>query len=104
MNIDQIEQEIKQVVKRDTKFKPGQSGNPGGRPKTKIWRAALMSMTTREDIEDMARALIDKCKNGDIPAIKEFADRIDGKAIQEITGKDGDQLQSVIILPAVREE
>lgn len=43
---------------------------------------------------DIAMALINKAKDGDISAIKEFGDRVDGKAVSttELTGADGAEL------------
>ena len=66
--------------------------------KAKIWSAAIMralekrSRTERKKIIDsIADALIDKCLERDLPAIKEFGDRVEGKVPQAIegTGDDG---------------
>jgi hypothetical protein len=42
----------------------------------------------------VAQALIDKAITGDVSAIKEFADRVDGKSVAttELTGADGKDL------------
>ena len=59
--------------------------------KAKIWSAAIMralekrSRTERKKIIDsIADALIDKCLERDLPAIKEFGDRIEGKVPQQL--------------------
>lgn len=75
-------------------FKPGQSGNPNGRPKSKPFKAALQkALDAAGDDKDMlklvADALVGKAMMGDVPAIKELADRLDGKVSQPIDG-DGE--------------
>jgi hypothetical protein len=76
-----------------TRFKPGQSGNPGGRPKT-----APLSQACRELLADsvpndregrtyaqaIAQTLGEKALAGDIRAAQELADRAEGKARQSI--------------------
>lgn len=75
-------------------FTPGQSGNPGGRPKTaKLFRDALMVELKRTDgdverIQKVAHRLVENAIGGETAAIKEIADRIDGKVPQGITGDD----------------
>lgn len=77
-------------------FVKGQSGNPGGRPKKKLWRDAIQaSLSTNtegeynlEHIRAVSDALIIAAKAGDIQAIKEIGDRIDGKVPQGIGGDD----------------
>ena len=67
--------------------------NPGGRPKEKPFREALL-MELKSAGEDhktlrrIARAVISKAEDGDIQAIKEIADRLDGKVPQGIEGGD----------------
>jgi hypothetical protein len=77
-------------------WRPGQSGNPGGRPKTKAFKNALEAELEEAgddgpSLRKIARALIDKAATGDIQAIKELADRLDGKPMQllEHSGPDG---------------
>ena len=76
-------------------FEPGQSGNPGGRPKgAKIWQDALRRAIKRRETDDplalerLADKLINMAADGDIQALRELADRLDGKPKQqtEITG------------------
>jgi len=68
-------------------FAKGKSGNPGGRPKTKPWADALMLAASREDgdttkLHKIAAKTVELAIQGDISAIKEFGDRIDGKPQQ----------------------
>jgi hypothetical protein len=63
----------------------------------RLWADTLKRALIQADGEKLrkiAEALIDKASNGDIAAIKELGDRVDGKAIatQEITGADGKDL------------
>jgi hypothetical protein len=73
-------------------FQAGQSGNPGGRPKTaKLFRDALMVELKRteddvERIQKVAQRLVENAIAGETAAIKEIADRIDGKVPQGIGG------------------
>lgn len=75
-------------------FQPGETGNPGGRPKTaKMFRDALMTALKKTDgdvekIQKIADALTDKAAAGDVQAIKEVADRIDGKVPQAVVGDE----------------
>lgn len=42
-----------------------------------------------DKLRAVAQALVDRALTGDVPAIREIADRIDGRVAQAITG-DGD--------------
>lgn len=75
-------------------FKPGQSGNPAGRPKSITLSEAYrkqLAMTDETDplkrtfAEVLAEQMIVKAKTGDVAALKEVADRVEGKAKQTIT-------------------
>lgn len=75
-------------------FQPGQSGNPNGRPKSKPFKDALQkALKDAEGDKDLlaavATALVGKAMMGDVPAIKELADRMDGKVSQPIEGEEG---------------
>lgn len=90
-------------------WKPGQSGNPGGRPKTKEWRSALLRAVDEaarngegKVLDEIARATVREALNGNMHAIKEIGDRIDGRAVQEVTGPDGEGLFSQVKVLFVR--
>lgn len=84
-------------------FEAGKSGNPGGRPKAKPFKDALM-------IEALAAERGEEClappgslrwnarkllTQGDVPAIREIADRLDGKVPQAISGDEENPLNFV---------
>jgi ribosomal protein L17 len=75
-------------------FKPGQSGNPAGRPKaltlSEAYRRELAKIDEadpqkRTFAEVLAEQMIVRAKTGDVAALKEVADRVEGKAKQTIT-------------------
>jgi len=71
-------------------WKPGQSGNPGGRPKRDSITSALLQQleqqnTDSETIADsIAAVLVKRALSGDVRAIREIADRTEGKPRQQI--------------------
>lgn len=76
-------------------FQPGQSGNPNGQPKwVKPWRDAIrLAIARREQdnphaIVDLAEKLLKAVDGGDVSAMKEFGDRVDGKVAQPVGGAD----------------
>lgn len=78
-------------MSKETQFKPGQSGNPAGRPKSKPFREAIQRALEeagddKASLQAVATALVGKALMGDVPAIKELADRMDGKVAQAIIG------------------
>src|SRR5690349_12967880 len=73
-------------------FEPGQSGNPGGRPKSKPFADALRmeiaaAGADHKALREVARALLTKAAEGDVPAINALADRLDGKVPQAVEGE-----------------
>ncbi len=77
-------------------FAPGQSGNPGGKSKSqKMFRDALVVALKRasadgvEAIQEVADGLVSKAiADRDVQAIREIADRIDGKVPQGVGGSE----------------
>lgn len=76
-------------------WEAGKSGNPGGRPKLKPWHDALRKAIKRaEDVGDkrkldeIAWKVLGQAAEGDMQAVKEIADRLDGKVPQTIAGDD----------------
>ena len=58
---------------------PGGPGNPYAKRVADL-RAALLESVTEQDIRAVARALVKRAKEGEIPAIRELLDRLMGKA------------------------
>lgn len=55
--------------------------------KNKLWEEALRRALLAEDgrkLRDLADKLIERAQNGDVQALKEIGDRIDGKATQPL--------------------
>lgn len=86
-------------------FQKGQSGNPNGRPKSsKLFNDMLRLAINGADgdmaeLRKIADKLVEKAVAGDIQAIKEVADRLDGKPHQSTDTKvsvDDDPLMAVI--------
>jgi hypothetical protein len=82
-------------------FQPGQSGNPNGRPKSKPFADALKAALKAagddsKTLEAVALALVTKANTGDVAAIKEIADRLDGKVAQAIIGGEEDDPAIVV--------
>ena len=86
-------------------WKKGKSGNPSGGRKDKWWADAIRkegNRAAKEDgkilkgedgkeikrIELAAKRLFDRAENGEISAMKEIGDRLDGKPAQTIQGTD----------------
>lgn len=80
-------------------FRPGQSGNPNGRPKGRSLTARLRTIIGREtkdgkDYGDLVmEVLVKAALKGDMKAMGYILDRVDGKLAQpikqEISGPDG---------------
>tara|TARA_R110000868_G_scaffold39049_1_gene136290 strand:+ start:288 stop:614 length:327 start_codon:yes stop_codon:yes gene_type:complete len=76
-------------------------GNTHSSRNNRLWADTLRRAVVQSDAERLrmiAEALIDKAASGDVSAIKELGDRIDGKSVatQELTGPDGSNLPSGI--------
>jgi predicted transcriptional regulator len=77
----------------ETRWKPGQSGNPKGRPKSITLSEAYRKMLSQVDETDperrtraevLAEQMYIKASSGDVSALREIADRVEGKARQTI--------------------
>ncbi len=74
------------------RFKKGETGNPNGRPKlTKLTDALREQLaeiapgaTEKTQAEQIARALIKEALRGNVQAIKELFDRVEGKPMQKV--------------------
>lgn len=69
--------------------------------KAKVWAAAIERALERRKpaderikaIDEMADKLIEECAKGDLAALKELGDRLDGKPAQAITGEGGGPIE-----------
>jgi hypothetical protein len=108
--------EARLAALRPTQWRPGQSGNPGGRPRKLPISDALREILETIDPKDrqkrtfgalLAQKLLDEVlkKKGKLPIsiVQEIADRVEGKPTQrtELTGAEG---QPLFLPPATREE
>lgn len=72
-------------------------GNKHSSKENRLWGKIIRRLAVQEDnkrLYAIAEALYQKAAEGDIQAIKEIGDRIDGKSVStnEITGADGGDL------------
>lgn len=78
----------------------GQPGNTNGTKKHQLWGDTLRRAIAQDDGKTMrkaAEALLKAAADGDIAAIKELADRLDGKAHQTIATPEGQSLVVEIV-------
>ena len=92
-------------------FVKGQSGNPGGRAKEKSWADAIRIAVNeayeggdRKKLRVLADRLVDKALEGEIAAMKEIGDRLDGKAAQSVEMSGEVAPSYVVRLPEVIED
>ena len=84
-------------------------GNKNSSKEKRIWGNIIRKLAIQEDykrLHAMAEKLYEKAAEGDLGAIKEVGDRLDGKAIAttELTGLDGSDLPLSIGLRFVEPE
>ncbi len=72
-------------------WKPGQSGNPGGRPKTKLITQAYQELLMEIDPKTgktkatlIAEKTLKEALKGNLAAVKEATDRTEGKVLQQL--------------------
>jgi hypothetical protein len=74
-------------------------GNKHSSKENRVWGKVVRKLAVQEDykrIHNVAEALFRKAEDGDIAAIKELGDRIDGKSEQTISG-DSDQPITIVV-------
>ena len=84
-------------------------GNTNSNKNNRIWANTIRKLAIQEDykrIHVIAEKLFEKAAEGDLGAMKEVGDRLDGKAVavQELTGADGKDLPSGIGIVFVKPE
>lgn len=78
---------------RGKPFAPGQSGNPGGRPKLPEDIKHIREIArqyTAEAVATLATAMTDGSDSAKVAAAKELLDRGWGKSAQPVTGEGGE--------------
>jgi hypothetical protein len=68
-------------------FKPGQSGNPGGRKKkpiTELMERIVKKKANRDEIEEVIMEVIRSKRMASVLMLKEVAERTDGKVTDEL--------------------
>ena len=78
-----------------TPWKPGESGNPKGRPKNSV--TAMLKETTPETSKKIAKKLTDLAVEGDLKAIDMFIDRTDGPVNKESQGNTYNDIKVLIV-------
>ena len=84
----------------------GTIGNKNSSKDNRVWGKTVRKLAVQEDykrIHKVAEALFRKAEEGDVSAIKELGDRIDGKSMQEITGSS-DAPITVIVKTGIEED
>lgn len=78
-----------QVPPAEHRFKPGNPGGPGRGP-SRPFREALDAALKGGNLSEVTQSLVHQAKKGNVHAIKEIAERLDGKVDQQhkITGGD----------------
>lgn len=68
-------------------WKPGQSGNPDGRPPSRPIAAEIKKLLEKNDwaaLKAIAKKGLAKAKAGDFRFWKELMDRVDGKVLEQL--------------------
>ena len=88
---------------KNLKGKTGAKANPNGRPKSNWTWAGLIKEAMEEMQEDgepvkkkISRSLIAKALSGDVQAIKEIGDRIDGKPKQSVDVDNSGEVKFIV--------
>jgi Family of unknown function (DUF5681) len=79
------------------RFQPGQSGNPGGRPKTRILSAAAREKLNEVNpdtgltyAQEVVNALVKEAKKGNVFAARELKEWVEGKISVAVTAELSD--------------
>lgn len=86
------------MPKSDGQFKPGESGNPNGRPKKGYSITEMMKemLANKPEVKEaIGKVIAKKALEGDMAAINKLWQYMDGMPIQglELGGKNGDVIK-----------
>ena len=84
-------------------------GNKHSSKENRIWGNIIRKLAVQEDykrLHAIAEKLYEKAAEGDMSAVKELGDRLDGKSVAttELTGADGSNLPISIAIDFVKPE
>jgi len=73
------------------RFAKGNLGGPGNPYAKRVadLRAALLESVTEQDIRAVARSLVKRAKEGDVPAVRELLDRLLGRTADSALDRAG---------------
>ena len=91
------------MSKNQTSWKKGETGNPNGAPR-RLWTWAGVVQEAVEQLEEdgtpikisVAKALVREAKRGNINAIKELMNRMDGMPVQPNAKIPKDQIDNYL--------
>ena len=80
--VEQVYNRSEQIKEANvsTRYQPGESGNPAGRPKNSV--TTLLKNKSPEENQAVADKLYALALEGDMSAIREYIDRTDGKQLE----------------------
>ena len=78
------------------KFKPGQSGNPGGRPKNDLAKELAQAVFTNNS-ELIYKAMVKMLSKGNAYAFDVYANRAFGKVSDKLEVTGGDELMAKLL-------
>jgi hypothetical protein len=87
----QVNRTVGRGIENLKPWKPGQSGNPGGRPKKTLVDEALATLLDADEsakATQIAEMLIQKAINGDVRAAQLIMERTEGKPLQKVALRD----------------
>ena len=77
----------------------GVSGNPSGRPRSRVLTAALRErLSDPATVDAIVNGLIDAAKAGNVGAVREILDRTEGRVPPAVEPPDGDDDQSALVI------
>lgn len=104
---ERTEAQQKQLEEAQKKAHEANKGNKHASRTNRVWGDIIRKLAVQEDykrLHEIAHALYEKAAEGDMSAIKELGDRLDGKSVSttELTGADGADLPLGITVKYVK--